>query len=112
MSESSQKISQFSLESLATIVRQRGQSNDDNSYTRLLITKGIEHCSKKFGEEAVELIIAASQSDKEQVVRESADVLYHLLVMLEASGISLGEVIKELECRTGQSGLEEKSSRE
>ena len=112
MSKSSQKKSQFSLESLATIVRQRGRSKHVSSYTRLLITNGIEQCAKKFGEEAVELIIAASQGDKKQVVSESADVLYHLLVMLEASGISLGEVIKELESRTGQSGLEEKSSRE
>ncbi len=111
MLESNQKKSQFSLEKLATVIGQRSQSNDDNSYTRLLISKGIEHCSKKFGEEVVELIMATVQGDKKQTVRESADVLYHFLVMLEASDVDFDEVMAELESRTRQSGLEEKASR-
>ena len=111
MSDSNQIKSQFSLEKLAEIVSQRSQSNDDKSYTRLLISKGIEHCSKKFGEESVELIMATIQGDKAQMVRESADVLYHLLVMLEASDVDIDEVMAELESRTRQSGLEEKASR-
>ena len=111
MSESNQKKSQFSLEKLAAVIGHRSQSNDDNSYTRLLISKGIEHCAKKFGEEAVELIMATVQGDKAQVVHESADVLYHLLVMLEVSDVDIDEVMAELESRTRQSGLEEKASR-
>ena len=77
----------------------------------MLIANGIEHCTKKFGEEAVELVISAIRGDKVQVVRESADVLYHFLVMLKAAEIDLNEVMSELKKRTSQSGLEEKASR-
>ena len=111
MTNKNQTDSPFSLETLASIIHQRAQSNDDNSYTRMLITNGTEHCTKKFGEEAVELVISAIQGDKVQVVRESADVLYHFLVMLKAADIDLNEVMSELKKRTSQSGLEEKASR-
>ena len=111
MTDSNQTNSQFSLENLASIIHRRAQSNDDNSYTRLLISKGIEHCTQKFGEEVVELVISAIKGDKTEVVRESADVLYHFLVMLKVSDIDLNEVMLELKNRTHQSGLEEKTSR-
>ncbi len=69
------------------------------------------HCAKKFGEEAVEAVLAAVSEDRERLIAEAADVLYHLLVMLQARGITLAEVEALLETRTKKSGLEEKASR-
>jgi phosphoribosyl-ATP pyrophosphohydrolase len=81
------------------------------SYTRKLLDKGPAHCAKKFGEEAVEVILAAVAEDRERVISEAADVLYHFVVLLEARGIAVGEVEAELAGRVGQSGLQEKASR-
>ena len=81
------------------------------SYTRTLLEKGVAHCAKKFGEEAVELAIAAVAQDDAALRGEAADVLYHLLVMLRARGLPLADVLAELERRTQRSGLEEKASR-
>jgi phosphoribosyl-ATP pyrophosphohydrolase len=104
-------MSRFKLDDLADLIRERAQNGGETSYTRKLIEKGPVHCARKMGEEAVEAIIAATQKDKKQLVAESADVLYHLFVLLEASGISLRDVEAELERRTAMSGLEEKASR-
>lgn len=104
-------MSRFKLDDLADLIRKRAEEGDETSYTRKLLDKGAVHCARKMGEEAVEAIIAATQKDKKQLVAESADVLYHLLVLLEASGISLRDVEAELERRTAMSGLEEKASR-
>ena len=80
-------------------------------YTRALLDKGPRGAARKFGEEAVELVIAAVGQDDEAVRAEAADVLYHLLVVLKAREVSLGDVLAELERRTGRPGLEEKASR-
>jgi phosphoribosyl-ATP pyrophosphohydrolase len=101
----------FTLEDLAKIVAARAQESADRSYTRKLLDAGVEKCAKKLGEEATETVIAATAGTREQVVAESADLLYHLLVILKARGVELAEVYAELERRTVQSGLEEKASR-
>ena len=81
------------------------------SYTRKLLDKGPEHCAKKFGEEAVETVIAAIENDRAHLISESADVLFHLLVLLKSRGVSLADVEAALAQRTGMSGLEEKAAR-
>lgn len=101
----------FTLEDLAKIVAKRALESADKSYTRKLLDAGIEKSAKKLGEEATETIIAATAGTKDQVVAESADLLYHLLVVLKARGVDLSEVYAELEKRTAQTGLEEKASR-
>lgn len=101
----------FTLEDLAKIVASRANESADKSYTRKLLDAGVEKCAKKLGEEATETVIAAAAGTKEQVVAESADLLYHLLVVLKVRGADLAEVYAELERRTAQSGLEEKASR-
>jgi len=102
---------EFSLAELEKIVAERGQSGDSGSWTAKLFAGGMEKAAKKFGEEAVETVIAAVGSDKKALVSESADLLYHWLVVLALAGVPLSEVIAELERRTAQSGLQEKASR-
>jgi len=104
-------MTKFTLEDLAKIVAYRASESADKSYTRKLLDAGVEKCAKKLGEEATETVIAATAGTKEQVVAESADLLYHLLVVLKARGADLSEVYAELEKRTAQSGLEEKAAR-
>ena len=101
----------FSLEDLAAIVHARAGGDAAASYTKSLLDKGPGHVARKFGEEAVELIVAALGADPAPVVTEGADVLYHLLVLLESAGVSLAEVLAELERRTRQSGHAEKAGR-
>jgi phosphoribosyl-ATP pyrophosphohydrolase len=104
-------MSSFTLHDLEKRVRDRAQESADISYTRKLLDRGVDHCAKKFGEEAIEATIAAVAEDRDRVVAETADVLYHLLVMLRARGVSLAEVEAALGERTRQSGLDEKASR-
>jgi phosphoribosyl-ATP pyrophosphohydrolase len=94
----------------ATIAARKG-ADPGTSYTAKLLSAGVEKCAKKFGEEAVEAVIAAIQRDKTELAKESADVLYHLLVLWAASGITPQDVYATLASREGQSGLEEKASR-
>ncbi len=94
----------------ATIIARKG-SDPSSSYTAKLLADGVEKCAKKFGEEATETVIAAISSDKAELAKESADVLYHLLVLWAASGVTPEEVYAVLRAREGQSGLEEKASR-
>jgi len=94
----------------ATIAARKG-SDPAQSYTAKLLAQGVEKCAKKFGEEATEAVIAAIQKDKTELAKESADVLYHLLVLWAASGITPEEVYAVLQSREGQSGLEEKATR-
>ena len=94
----------------ATIAARKG-GDPSQSYTAKLLAGGVEKCAKKFGEEATEAVIAAIQEDKTELAKESADVLYHLLVLWAASGITPEEVYTVLQSREGQSGLEEKASR-
>jgi phosphoribosyl-ATP pyrophosphohydrolase len=101
----------FTLETLTAIIKARKSADAGASYTKSLLEKGAPRAAKKFGEEAVELVIAAIEGDKHPIVCESADVLYHLLVLLEASGVTLDEVLAELAQRTAQSGHQEKASR-
>jgi phosphoribosyl-ATP pyrophosphohydrolase len=101
----------FTLHDLEKRVADRSRESAEVSYTRKLLDRGVAQCAKKFGEEAVEAVIAAISEDKPRLVGEAADVLYHLLVVLHARGISLDEVEAELGARTRQSGLDEKASR-
>src|SRR5690349_25034332 len=104
-------MSSFTIRDLEKRVRDRARQSADVSYTRKLLDRGIAHCAKKLGEEAVEAAIAAIAEDRQRTVAEAADVLYHLLVVLHARGITLAEVEAELGARTRQSGLDEKASR-
>ncbi len=101
----------FSFEALNQRVAERAKASPDESYTAKLLRDGIDRCARKFGEEAVEAVVAAVARDKPGLTAEAADVLYHLLVLLAAADVSLDEVMAELEKRTGQSGLAEKASR-
>ena len=104
-------MSTFTLHDLEKRVNDRAQESADVSYTRKLLDRGVNQCAKKFGEEAVEAAIAAVGEDKQRMISEAADVLYHLLVVLHARGMALDEVEAELSARTRQSGLDEKASR-
>jgi phosphoribosyl-ATP pyrophosphohydrolase len=101
----------YTLRDLEKRVQDRAQANAEISYTRALIDKGVTHCAKKLGEEAVEMAIAAIAEDRGRVTAEAADLLYHLLVVLHMRGIPLAEVEAELAGRTRQSGLDEKAAR-
>jgi phosphoribosyl-ATP pyrophosphohydrolase len=104
-------MSAFTLHDLEKRVQERAQASADVSYTRKLLDRGVEHCAKKFGEEAIETVLAAVDQDRTRLIAESADLLYHLLVVLKARGITLAEVEAVLAERTAKSGLEEKASR-
>jgi phosphoribosyl-ATP pyrophosphohydrolase len=99
------------LEKLAGDIATKASASPDSSYTAQLLSKGIEKCAKKFGEEAVELALAAVQGKRRDATKEAADVLYHLLVLLQSAGISHADVMAELKQREGTSGLTEKASR-
>ena|SRR5687768_6375005 len=101
----------FTLADLEARIRARAQAASETSYTRKLLDKGVAHCAKKLGEEAVETVLAAVNEDDSRLIAETADLLYHVLVVLEARGITLADVEAELGSRTAQSGLEEKASR-
>jgi phosphoribosyl-ATP pyrophosphohydrolase len=101
----------FTIHDLVAIIDARAASGGEASYTRKLLDRGAEYCAKKFGEEAVETVIATIENDREHLIAESADVLFHLLVLLKSRGVSLGDVEAALAARTGTSGLEEKASR-
>jgi phosphoribosyl-ATP pyrophosphohydrolase len=101
----------FTLEDLAAIIAARANSDSASSYTKCLLDAGAARAAKKLGEEAVETVIAAVEGDTQALVRESADLLYHLLVIFQLYGISLEDVCAELEGRTAQSGHAEKAAR-
>jgi phosphoribosyl-ATP pyrophosphohydrolase len=104
-------MSKFTLADLEKRVHERAKASAADSYTRALLDKGVAHCAKKLGEEAVETAMAAMQEDKGRLIAEAGDLLYHLLVLLEVRGVTLVEVEAELAKRTAQSGHEEKASR-
>jgi phosphoribosyl-ATP pyrophosphohydrolase len=104
-------MSDFTLHDLEKRIQTRAKESADVSYTRKLLDRGVAHCAKKLAEEAVEVVIAAVDEDKNRVIAEAADVLYHLLVVLHARGVTLDEVEAELATRTRQSGLDEKAAR-
>ena len=104
-------VTSETLSALAATIRARKGASPETSYTAKLLQKGAAHCARKFGEEAIETVIAALEPDDRALAEESADVLYHLLVLLEARGVKFADVLAILEARTSQSGLEEKASR-
>jgi phosphoribosyl-ATP pyrophosphohydrolase len=101
----------FTIHDLEKRVQDRAKASADVSYTRKLIDRGVVHCAKKLGEEAVEAAIAAVSEDRDRMTAEAADLLYHLLVVLHMRDVSLADVEAELAARTRQSGLDEKAAR-
>lgn len=99
------------LDALSKIITARKGGDPDKSYSARLLAKGLDTCARKFGEEAVEALVAAMARDKQALISESADVLYHWLVLLAALDIDPADVYAELERREAQSGLAEKASR-
>ncbi len=99
------------LDSLYKVIEGRRGADPESSYTAKLLDRGPAKICQKVGEEAVETIIEGAQGRKEGVVSESADLLYHLLVLWAASGVTPGEVWAALEARQGTSGIAEKASR-
>jgi len=99
------------LHRLAAIIALRRDADPATSHTAAMLAKGPAKCAEKFGEEAIEAIIEATRGDRDGLTREAADVLYHLLVMLAASGLTLDDVLAELERREGVSGIAEKAAR-
>jgi len=104
-------MASFTVHDLAETIRSRASANPDVSYTRKLLDRGVIHCAKKLGEEAVEAALAAVAEDRDHLIAEAADVIYHLLVVLQVRDVSLAEVEAELERRSTQSGLAEKAAR-
>ncbi|MFB2553017.1 phosphoribosyl-ATP diphosphatase [Ensifer soli] len=105
-------MTRFTLADLEAIVAERATASPETSWTAKLVSKGQPRAAKKLGEEAVETVIAAVSGTREELVGESADLLYHLIVVLKIAGISLHDVMAELEGRTRRSGIEEKASRQ
>jgi phosphoribosyl-ATP pyrophosphohydrolase len=105
-------MSAFTLADLAAIIASRAANADPStSYTAKLLADGVERSARKFGEESIEAVVAALKQDDKALTGEAADVLFHLLVVLQARGISLDAVMDELESRTRQGGLAEKAAR-
>lgn len=104
-------MAEFSLADLERIIAERARSGDPDSWTAKLFAEGMDKAAQKLGEEAVETVIAAVREDREGLVSESADLLYHWLVVLALAGIPLSAVMAELERRTSRSGIAEKASR-
>ncbi|MCB5199805.1 phosphoribosyl-ATP pyrophosphohydrolase [Loktanella sp. DSM 29012] len=102
----------MTLNDLFATIQSRKGADPDTSWTAKLLAKGPAKCAEKFGEEAIEAIIEAARGDKQALTSEAADVLYHLLVMLAASDVTLDEVLTELGNRQGTSGLAEKAARQ
>lgn len=100
------------LDRLAATIDARRGADPASSHTAKLLAKGPAKCAEKFGEEAIEAIIEAVRGDRERLVKEAADTLYHFLVMLAAREVSLADVMVELERREGVSGLAEKAARD
>lgn len=104
-------MSSFTLADLETIVATRAAAEPGASYTAALLAKGPAHCARKLGEEAIETVLAAATGSPADLVAESADLLFHWLVVLRARGVPVAAVMSELERRTAQSGHAEKASR-
>lgn len=101
----------FTLADLERIVAERASAAPEQSWTAKLLAAGPERAAKKLGEEAVEAVIAAVKGDRAELIAESADLLYHLLVVLKSRDVALQDVLSQLEARTARSGLAEKAAR-
>ena len=99
------------LERLDSTIQKKIAESPNNSHTAALLKKGPEKCAEKFGEEAIELIVACVKKKKKEIIGEAADTLYHMCVLLRSKNISINEVLSELVSREGVSGIEEKRKR-
>jgi phosphoribosyl-ATP pyrophosphohydrolase len=99
------------LTRLAETIAARRTADPETSWVAKLHAKGVPAIARKLGEEALETVIAALNGSREELVGEAADTLFHLLVLLDAKGVSLAEVLAELDRREGRSGIEEKAAR-
>jgi phosphoribosyl-ATP pyrophosphohydrolase len=104
-------MAEFTLSDLEAILAERAKAPADESYTASLVHAGMPTAARKLGEEAVDSIVAALEGNTDELTKEAADVLYHLLVVLHLADIPLNTVLSELARRTGQSGLAEKAAR-
>lgn len=104
-------MTDFSLHDLEAIIAERANSGADDSWTVKLVRGGMEKAGKKFAEESAETLIAALVQDNESLAAESADLLYHWLVVLHLRGVAVDDVMAILKARTVQSGLAEKAAR-
>ena len=111
MAKATNKPTKFTLHDLETRVATRAKASASISYTRALLDKGVAHCAKKLGEEALETSLAAVGESKKRLTAETADLLYHLMVVLRARGVALKDVEAVLAKRTAQSGHAEKAAR-
>ena len=101
----------FSVYDLERRIGERAAADAELSYTRKLLDRGVAQCAKKLGEEAIELALASVVESRERLIEESADLIYHLLVVLKARDVKFGEVEAVLGARASQSGLAEKAGR-
>lgn len=101
----------ITFDRLEQTIAARSQASPQSSYVAKLNAQGVGKMAQKVGEEATETVIAAVSGSTEELVSESADLLFHLMVLLQAKGASLGDVLAELDRREGLSGLDEKASR-
>jgi phosphoribosyl-ATP pyrophosphohydrolase len=99
------------LERLDLTIQGKTTESPNKSHTAKLLKKGTEKCAEKFGEEAIELIVASVKKKKKEIIGEAADTLYHMFVLLRSKNISINEVLIELASREGISGIEEKRKR-
>ena len=99
------------LERLDLTIQGKKTESPNKSHTAKLLKKGTEKCAEKFGEEAIELIVASVKKKKKEIIGEAADTLYHMFVLLRSKNISINEVLTELASREGISGIEEKRQR-
>ena len=99
------------LERLDLTIQGKTTESPNKSHTAKLLKKGTEKCAEKFGEEAIELIVASVKKKKKEIIGEAADTLYHMCVLLRSKNISINEVMTELASREGISGIEEKRKR-
>ena len=100
------------LQNLEAVLKERKQADPETSYVASLYAKGMDGILKKVGEESAETIIAAKNDSDHDLIYETADLLFHIMVMLSARGIGYAVVLDELDRRFGLSGLEEKASRD
>ncbi|MDO5758725.1 MAG: phosphoribosyl-ATP diphosphatase [Rhodobacterales bacterium] len=101
----------MTLDDLVATIAARAEADPGSSWTAKLLAQGPEKCAEKFGEEAIEAVIEAVRGDSAALTAEAADVLFHLLVMLQSRGVAFADVMSELARRQGQSGLAEKAAR-
>lgn len=99
------------LDRLESTIAARRSADPESSYVARLNAKGMPKIAQKLGEEAVETVIAAMRGDKAELTGEAADLLFHLMVLLDASGVPIADVMAELDRRDGVSGIAEKAAR-